>query len=51
MNLTKLALKRPVSCFLVILALAVFGISSIFGFRMELTPDIDLSSRMVVWLV
>ena len=32
MNLTKLALKRPVSCFLVILALAVFGISSIFGF-------------------
>lgn len=42
MDLTKLALKRPVSCFLVILALAVFGISSIFGFRLELTPDIEL---------
>lgn len=42
MNLTRLALKRPVSCFLVILALAVFGISSIFGFRLELTPDIEM---------
>ena len=48
MNLTKLALKRPVSCFLVILALAVFGISSIFGFRMELTPDIEMPMLIVM---
>ncbi|MCD7835495.1 MAG: efflux RND transporter permease subunit, partial [Lachnospiraceae bacterium] len=47
MNLTKLALKRPVSCFLVILALAVFGISSIFGFRLELTPDIEMPMLIV----
>lgn len=48
MNLTKLALKRPVSCFLVILALAVFGISSIFGFRLELTPDIEMPMLIVL---
>lgn len=48
MNLTRLALKRPVSCFLAILALAVFGISSIFGFRLELTPDIELPMLIVM---
>lgn len=48
MNLTKLALKRPVSCFLVILALAVFGLSSIFGFRLELTPDIEMPMLIVL---
>lgn len=48
MNLTRLALKRPVSCFLVILALAVFGISSIMGFRLELTPDIEMPMLIVM---
>lgn len=48
MNLTRLALKRPVSCFLSILALAVFGISSIFGFRLELTPDIEMPMLIVM---
>ncbi len=48
MNLTKLALKRPVSCFLMILALAVFSISSIFGFRLELTPDIEMPMLIVM---
>lgn len=48
MNLTKLALRRPVSCFLVILALAVFGISSIFGFKLELTPDIEMPMLIVL---
>lgn len=48
MNLTKLALKRPVSCFLMILALAVFSISSIFGFRLELTPDIEMPMLIVL---
>ncbi len=42
MGLTKLALKRPVSCIMLVLALMVFGISSIFSFKMELTPDIEL---------
>ncbi|MBQ2802316.1 MAG: efflux RND transporter permease subunit [Lachnospiraceae bacterium] len=48
MNLTKLALKRPVSCFLAILALAVFGTSTIFGFRLELTPDIEMPMLIVM---
>ncbi len=48
MNLTKLALKRPVSCFLTILALAVFGMSSLLGFRLELTPDIEMPMLIVM---
>lgn len=48
MNLTKLALKRPVSCMLVILALAVFGISSIFGFKLQLTPDMEMPMLIVM---
>ncbi|MDD3369534.1 MAG: efflux RND transporter permease subunit [Lachnospiraceae bacterium] len=48
MNFTKLALKRPVSCILIIVALVVFGISSIFGFKMELTPDMELPMLMVI---
>lgn len=48
MNLTKLALKRPVSCFLVILALAVFGFSSILGFRLELTPALEMPMMIVM---
>lgn len=48
MNLTKLALKRPVSCFLIILALVVFGISSLLGFRLELTPDIEMPMLIVM---
>ena len=47
MNLTKLALRRPVSCVLIILALAVFGISSLFGFTLELTPDMELPMLIV----
>lgn len=48
MNLTKLALKRPVSCMLAILALAVFGISSIFGFKLQLTPDMEMPMLIVM---
>ncbi|MBO4981267.1 MAG: efflux RND transporter permease subunit [Lachnospiraceae bacterium] len=48
MNLTKLALKRPVSCFLAILALVVFGTSSLLGFRLELTPDIEMPMLIVM---
>ncbi|MCM1091751.1 MAG: efflux RND transporter permease subunit [Butyrivibrio sp.] len=48
MSLTKLALKRPVSCVLVILALAVFGISSIFGFKLQLIPDMEMPMLIVM---
>lgn len=48
MNLTKLALKRPVSVILIILALAVFGLSSIPGFKMQLIPDMDMPMLIVM---
>ncbi len=41
MDVTRLALKRPVSMLLVLLALFVFGISSIMGFELEQIPDIS----------
>ncbi len=48
MNITKLALRRPVSCALIVLSLIVFGISAIFGFRMELTPDMEMPVLLVM---
>lgn len=47
-SLTKLALKRPVSALLIVLALIVFGISSVFGFKMELTPDMEMPMLFVL---
>ena len=47
-SLTKLSLKRPVSTFLIVLALIVFGISSIFGFKLELQPDMEMPMLLVV---
>lgn len=48
MNLTKLALKRPVSVILIILALAVFGLTSIPDFKMQLIPDMDMPMLIVM---
>ena len=48
MNLTRLALKRPVSMILIILALAVFGLSSIPDFKMQLIPDMDMPMLIVM---
>ncbi len=48
MSLTKLALKRPVSCMLMILTLAIFGISSIFGFKLQLIPDMEMPMLVVM---
>ncbi len=48
MNLTKSALKRPVSVILIILSLAVFGLASIPGFKMQLTPDMDMPMLIVM---
>lgn len=46
--LTKIALKRPVSALLIVLALGVFGMSSVFGFKMELTPDMEMPMLFVM---
>lgn len=48
MNLTKLAVRRPVSAVLIILALAVFGLTSIFSFKLELQPDMEMPMLLVV---
>lgn len=48
MNITKLALRRPVSAILIVLSLIVFGISSIFGFKLELQPDMEMPMLLVV---
>lgn len=47
MNLTKLSMRRPVSTALVVLALTVFGLTSVAGFRLELTPDMELPMLLV----
>ncbi len=47
MGLTKLAMRRPVSTALVVLALVVFGLTSIAGFRLELTPDMEMPMLLV----
>lgn len=47
-SLTKLALKRPVSALLIVLAIVVFGIGSVFGFRLELTPEMEMPMLFVM---
>lgn len=47
-SLTKLALKRPVSAMLIVLAIGVFGIGSVFGFRLELTPEMEMPMLFVM---
>ena len=47
-SLTKLALKRPVSALLIVLALVVFGINSVLGFKLELTPDMEMPMLFVM---
>ena len=42
MDLTKVALKRPISCLMLVLALIIFGTSSVFTFKMELTPNLNM---------
>ncbi|MCD8249434.1 MAG: efflux RND transporter permease subunit, partial [Lachnospiraceae bacterium] len=48
MGLTRIALKRPVSTLLVVLAIFVFGFSSLMGLRLELMPDMDMPIQMVL---
>ncbi len=46
--MTKLVLRRPVSTLLVILAVAVFGVYSMFGLRMELMPEMEMPMLVVM---
>lgn len=48
MTLPKLAVKRPVSVFMCVLMLLVFGISSIFDMEMESTPEMSMPVFMIL---
>jgi multidrug efflux pump subunit AcrB len=47
MGITKFVLRRPVTTFLVILCLIVFGISSLFGSKLELIPNMEMPMMVV----
>lgn len=46
-GLTKIALKRPVSVCIAVLALLIFGVSTIFSTPLELMPDIEMPMLIV----
>ena len=46
-RLTRLVLKRPVSTLLAVLALFIFGFSSLMGLRLELMPDMEMPMKIV----
>ncbi|GKH47611.1 MULTISPECIES: efflux RND transporter permease subunit [Anaerotruncus] len=48
MNLTKLAIRRPVSMFIVVLALVVFGFSAMLGAPLELMPDMEMPAMIIL---
>lgn len=47
MGLTKKVLQRPVTTVLVVLCLIVFGLSSVFSSRLELTPEMEMPMLVV----
>ncbi|MBQ7677820.1 MAG: efflux RND transporter permease subunit, partial [Lachnospiraceae bacterium] len=48
MGITKIILKRPSSAVMILLAIAVFGITSLFGFKMALIPNIEMPIQLVM---
>lgn len=48
MSLTDLALRRRVSVWLIVAAIVLFGVVSLFGMSMELLPDIDMPMQIVI---
>ena len=47
MGITRIGLKRPISACMIILVVAVFGIVSLFGFSVDLLPELDMPVLMV----
>lgn len=48
LQLTKLSLRRPVSVFMIVLALILFGFSAMFTTPLELIPNIEMPMMVVV---
>ena len=46
-RVTRLVLKRPVTTLLAVLALVVFGFSSLTTLRLELMPDMEMPMKIV----
>ena len=47
MGLTKQVLRRPVTPVLVVLCLIVFGLSSVFSSKLELTPEMEMPMLVI----
>lgn len=47
MGITRIGLKRPISACMIILVIAVFGIVSLFGFSVDLLPELNMPVLMV----
>lgn len=46
-NCTKFALKRPVTVLLALVTLVFFGMQSVFGSKIELTPEMELPVMLI----
>jgi len=46
-NLTKFAVRRPVTIILCLITIAYFGIQSLMGTKIELTPEMDLPMLVI----
>ena len=47
MGMTKFVLKRPITAILAVLCLLVFGLSSVFSSKLELTPEMNFPMLLV----
>lgn len=47
MGMTKFVLKRPITAILAVICLLVFGLSSVFSAKMELTPEMNFPMLLV----
>ena len=46
-NITKFAVKRPVTIVLCLITIAYFGLQSLLGTKIELTPEMELPMLVV----
>ena len=47
-KLTKTVLQRPVAALVIVVSLIIFGVSSITGMNLQLTPDMDMPVMLVI---
>ena len=46
-NITKFAVKRPVTIVLCLITIAYFGLQSLLGTKIELTPEMELPLSLI----